>query len=299
VSVLALDRFRRRIIDTEKLLMKQYKLDKSQRFWMIVWGLFLAQLGNPIGSSVYFIPFQMEFSVTYPKHHQVFFSYYLAPYWDNLPVYVEHLLGAHWFGAADTTPLWWETARHDYRTVIIGIAAALIAGAVTVGLKKRKRASIKYMVASVPLAFVLAILVATPLVVFFTWATPFMNNFGLVKGNPYVLNFIGKGAIQLFVIGLVTGLVVRKLVLDRTFDTVQLMSLERKKAEDKTEKRWWKYVYPPNYINRWHYLDACKHEPESHARWFGLALSLCVPFLLFLLVFGIWLQNWGPAAHAH
>jgi hypothetical protein len=299
VSVLALDRFRRRIIDNDKLLMKQYGLDKSERVTMVIMGLVLMQFAVPIGSSIYFILFQTRLAWSYPKQNMSLGTVYLTDYWDRLPIYIEHLFGAHWF-ASEEAPTWWVTARHDFRHVLIGFVASLLVGAITVGLKKRKRASVTYMVFSVPLGFILAMSVAAVLIVFFEWAAPFMDQIGSSSGNPFVNDLIGKGTIQLTVIGFAAGFVAKKLVLIRTFATIQTMSIERWLADGVTvEKGWWRYVYPPNYRKRFRYLVACNHEPQSPARWLGLVLSFCAPVLLFLLVFGYWLLYFGPAAHAH
>jgi hypothetical protein len=292
-------RFGRRIVDPEKLLLKQYSLDKSERVDLITRGLVLTQLAIPIGSAIYFILFQTRLAWSYPKQNMSLGTLYWADLWDRLPIHLQNLFHEHWFGTSQEAPAWWVTARHDFRHVLIGLIAALLIGSITVGLKKRKRASVPHMVLSIPAAFIVAMVVASGLIVFFNWATPFMNDIGSSSGNPYVNDLIGKGTIQITLIGVVAGLVAKKLVLVRTFDTLQLMSLEQKLSDGKTEQWWWKYVYAPNYRNRFQYLQACDHEPQSPARWLGFVLSACAPILLFLLGFGIWLLYFGPAAHAH
>lgn len=299
MSAIRLHRNIRRFVDPDKLLLKQYKLSKSERLDMLIRGLLLSQVAVFIGSSIYFIFLQTQLRWSYPKGKMKFFNLYWADLWDRLPIHVEHLFGAHWFGASQAAPAWWVTARHDFRHVLIGVLAALLIGAITVGLKRRKRASVTHMVLSVPAALVVAIIVATALILFFDWATPFMKHFGVSTGNPYVENLVGKGTIQLTLIGIVTGIFVKRFVLARTFDTVQLMSLERNIDQGSTEKWWWKYVYPPNYRKRFKYLIASGHQCLPHNRWLGITLSVCAPILLFWLGFGIWLLYFGPAAHAH
>lgn len=273
--------FGKKMLDPDKLLLKQYSMRKRDRIGLIARGTLLGLLATPIGSAIYFLITQTDYHVGYPKKGQTFANVYLAHTWD-------HLINAPW----------WDTARHDVRKVLIGFLAMLLIGAVTIGFKQRKRASPTHMVLSVPFAFVAAIATAGALILFFNWAVPSMQNWGLGTNEATISQWIGSGTLQLTAIGLAAGFVAKR-IMHRTFDTVQLMSLENKIKAGKTEQWWWKIVYPPNYRRRFQYLVAANHQGPEHKRWLGITISLAAPFLTFLLAFGIWLDYFGPAAHVH
>jgi hypothetical protein len=295
ISVPLLHRLKK-AADPNKLLLKQYGLTKRQRVEMVVWGLVLMQFARPVGSSIYFIGTQTRLAWNYPKQSTTLFNVYLGDLWDRLPNHVQALFHAHWFTHSHAAPAWWVTARHDFRDVLIGFLVVMLLGAIKVGMKDYKKATVGHMVKSVVLAFVAAIIVAAGLIVFFNWATPFMRHFGVSSGNAYVADWIGKGAPQLIVTGFIAGYVAKR-ILARTFYTIQLISLERKMSRGATEQWWWKLAYPPNYRRRYAYLVASGHKPQQHGKALGYTLSVCAPLYLFLLGFGIWLLYFGPASH--
>lgn len=273
--------------------LKQYGLDKSERVDMLLRGAVFTQFAIPIASSVYFLVTQVRYMVGYQRSVVTLLS--LKDTWDRLPIHVENLFGTHWFGRSQKAPVWWIIARHDARHVMIGFIAVLLIGAVTVGLKERKRASKAHMLWSVPVAFVAALATAGVLIAFFIYVAPVVKQLGTTSGNSYLQNLVGKGTIQLTLIGVAAGFAA-KAVLKRTFDTIQLMSLERNIAQGAREHWWWKIVYPPTYRKRFRYLKACGNKGNLHNRALGIALAVSSPILAFLLGFGIWLLYFGPAA---
>jgi hypothetical protein len=292
----------RKIIDPDKLLFKKFGLSKRQRAIMLAFGLALAQVASPIGSACYFLWTQAHYLISYPEANGTngsLVNVQLKDSWDRLPVHIDNLIGVNWFGTAvhQTAPLWWVVARHDFRKVLIGFIAALLIGAVTVGLKKRKRRTPAEMVMSVPVALVAAGLTAGALIAAFTKLLPVLTHVGVVSSNPWLSEWLGRGQVELLVIGFLSGMTA-KMILARTFDTIQLMSLERNISQEATERWWWKFVYPPNYRNRFDLLVENGYECEAHSRWLGLTLTFGAPVLMFLAGFGIWLNYFGPAAGA-
>ena len=285
-----------RVIDPDKLLLKKYHLTPLQRVLMIAWASALSQIAIFVGSAMYFLTTQVSYEAGYGSSTVTLLS--LKDPWDRLPIYVENLFHASWFGSSQAAPAWWVVARHDFRHVLIGFLAALLIGAITVGLKKRKRASTAHMVLSVPLALMVAGLVSAVMIVVFDKVFPFVNKLGFVTNNPYLSDFLGKDTVQLTVVGVIAGIAAKR-VLARTFDTIQLLSLERNMAQDPNQKWWWRFVYPPNYRRRFDYLVASGHESGLHSKWLGMVLAFGGPVLVGLLAFGLWLDLLGPAAHAH
>jgi len=287
----------RRLPSREKLLLKQYGLKKHQRLLMAVWGAGLAQVAVPVGSAVYFLVTQVRYEVGYNGSTATLF--YLKDTWDRLPVHIDNLAGLNWFHTADQlAPVWWVVARHDFRKVLIGFLATLLVGAVTVGLKKRRQRTPLQMALSVPAALAAAGVTAGVLIAFFARAVPVVSQWGTANGVPYISEWLGRGQLELLAIGVLAGIPAKR-VLARTFDTVQLMSIERNMAQGTEEKWWHKIVYPPNYRQRMKLLRAEDHEPQAHSRWLGMTLAVGAPVFVFLAVFGIWLNNWGPAAGVH
>ena len=287
---------------TDKLLLKQFGLSKTQRLQMLAWGNVLAQVAVPVGSACYFLLTQAHYLVSYPEPDGTsgsLVNVWLKDTWDRLPVHIDNFIGVNWFHTANQlAPLWWVTARHDFRKVLIGFIAALLIGAVTVGLKNRRRATPVRMIASVPLALAAAGVTAGVLIALFARVTPAVTHFGIGGNMPWVSEWIGRGQVELLVIGFASGWPA-KMILARTFDTVQLMSIERNMAQGTTEQWWHKLVYPPNYRQRMKLLKAAGHEPELHSRWLGLTLTIGAPVFAFLAAFGVWLNYFGPAAGAH
>jgi hypothetical protein len=291
-----------KIINPDKLLFKQHGLKPHQRGIMLAFGLALAQIASPIGSACYFLWTQAHYHISFTEPNGTdgsLVNVWMKDSWDRLPVHIDNLIGVNWFGTAvrQVAPLWWITARHDFRKVLIGFIAALLIGAVTVGLKKRKRRTPAEMVLSVPVALVAAGLTAGALIAAFAKGLPFLSKVGVVSSNPWLSEWLGRGQVELLVIGFAAG-AVAKMILARTFDTIQLMSLERNISQEATERWWWKFVYPPNYRNRFDLLVVSNHECETHSRWLGLTLTFGAPVLMFLAGFGIWLNYFGPAAGA-
>lgn len=280
----------------DKKVLKEYKLSLTQRIPMLLTMVLLLEVATAVGSAIYFLFTQVSWQTRYGNKTTTIL--FLKDAWDRLPVHIDNALHVSWFGTSQVEPSWWVTARHDTRHVMIGFIAALLVGAVTIPLKNRKRATTLRMVLSVPAAFVVALVVAGGMIVAMNYVTPFMSHIGTTTGNPIVSNLIGKGTLQLTIIGVVAG-IAAKTVLKPTFDTIQLMSIERNIAQGDTEKWWWKIVYPPNYRNRFKYLVDTGHECEVGNRWLGLVLTVGAPFFVFLLGVGIWLLYFGPAAHAH
>jgi len=252
---------------------------------------------TPIVSALYFMITQMRLSFIYPKgNNDVFASLYLGDVWDRLPIHIDNLLHYGLFARLGSTvaPHTWVTIRHDTRNVGIGIGVAVIIGVITIGIKERKRASTRYMVWSVPFAVVLALVTTVVMSLFFIHVTPFIEHWGISTNNSW-LQAIAKGSFQATVTGVIAGFV-GKLPLRRTFYTLQLMSLERKIAKGRTERFWWRFVYPPTYRKRFHKLVAEGNKGELRTGWVGIVLSLSAPVALALCVIGVWVLHFGPAA---
>jgi hypothetical protein len=296
----------KRVLSGDALLFKQYGLDKSERATMIAMGLALSQIAIPIGSAIYFIFTQTRLLWTYPKGHFTFINYYLADLWDRAPIHIDNWLHHPYFTSLHTTaaPTWWVSDRHDLRHVLIGFVAVMLIGALTVGLKKRKRASALYMLGSFPLGLLLALITAVVLI--FAVNRAGIASWGVNSGNLYVQDFLAS--VPITVIGVLAGLAA-KTVLKRTFDTIQLISLEknltqaRAKVRDEDSSaskvelpRYAKWVYPPTYRKRFDYLVACNHVSKPHGPAMGFAMTMGAPILTFLLAFGVWVNYFGPAA---
>ena len=292
---------RQRLLDPDKLLLRSYKLTQSERGEMFARGFLLTQFAIPIGSALYFLFTQVKYQTQYGTTTMTWLS--LKDTWDRLPVHIQNLLGTHWF-TSQRAPAWWVVARHDFRHVLIGVIAVLLVGAFGIGLKQRKRASVAHMVASVPLAFLAAAVVAGALITLFAQGVVARaaNHVSAGTNVTYVGDLIGKGVIQLTLIGVLAGIAAKK-VLARTFYTLQGMSIDRNIAQGETLTGWKRFVYPANYRNRFHYeekrVSEGRHEARLGSSWIGVTISLAAPVIVFLLAFGIWLNYFGPAAHAH
>lgn len=279
----------------DKAQLKKYKLSLVQRIPMILWTVVCVISATAIGSAIYFLVTQVSWQTRYGNKTTIIM--YNKDLWDRLPVHIDNWLHVTWFGTSQVAPEWWYNARHDVRHVIIVVIAALLIGAITIPIKPRKRASGLKMALSVPLAFIVALATAGVMIVLMNYVTPFLAHWGTTTNNPLVSNYLGKGTLQLTVIGIVSG-IAAKAVLKPTFDTLQLMSLEGKLAQGDVEQWWWKFVYPPNYVNRFRYLKDCGHEVKRHNPVIGFFLTFGSPVFVFLLGVGIWLLYIGPAKHA-
>jgi hypothetical protein len=288
------------------LLLKQFGLSKWERVEMLVRGAVLSQFAVPIGSFLYFIWFQMRYLVTYQNSDgstSSFINVSLKNTWDRLPIHIDNLLHHGLFAPLGTVnePAWWVDARHDFRKVLIGFIVTLLIGAITVGFKKRERASVRHMVLSVPLAFLAAGLTAGLLIWGFISLPHSVSNLGTGNNVTYVSDYVGSGQLELLVIGIVSGLVA-KIFLARTFDTLQLMSIERNIAQGDKLDGWKRVLYGANYRKRFAYLQGRVNEESYRVDlghpWIGILLVTLTPAMLFLLGGGIWLLYLGgPASH--
>jgi hypothetical protein len=288
------------------LLLKQFGLSKWERVEMLVRGVVLSQFAVPIGSFLYFLWFQMHYQVTYLNPDGTtgsYFNVWLKDPWDRLPIHIDNLLHVGLFAPLGTVnePMWWVDARHDLRKVLIGFIVTLLIGAITVGFKKRKRASVRHMALSVPLAFLAAGVTAGLLIWGFLNLPHRVSSLGTGNNITYVSDYVGSGQLELLIIGIVSGLVA-KIFLARTFDTLQLMSIERNIAQGDVIKGWKKVLYGANYRKRFAYLQGRVNEGSYQADvghpWIGILLVTLTPAMLFLLAGGIWLLYLGgPASH--
>lgn len=297
-----LDRIHKpKILSADALLLKKYKLSKGERGQMIMWGVILAQLAVPIGSAVYYLGTQVSYK-TQAKGGQDITIYGSADkpgdWWDRLPNHLQAIFHNQMFGiTSPARPKLWITASHDIRHVIIGFVVGLLVGSLTVGLKKYKRRTAWQMILSVPIAFLAAITTATGLIVILTLAGAgdALNKWGLSTGNAYVASWIGSGALLVTLIGVLSGLVAKR-ILAPTFSTIQLLSLEDRIGEGRKVPRW----FPANYKRRHGYLIESGHECKSHGKYMGVFLVTIAPFLFALAVYGTYLLSpIGPAGHAH
>lgn len=297
---------RQRVVSREMLLLKQFGLSKWERVEMLVRGVLLSQFAVPIGSFLYFLWFQMHYQATYLNSDGTtgsYFNVWLKDPWDRLPIHIDNLLHVGLFAPLGTVtePAWWVDARHDFRKVLIGFIVTLLIGALTVGFKKRKRASVRHMALRVPLAFLAAGVTAGLLIWGFLDLPHRVSNLGTGNNVTYVSDYVGSGQLELLVIGIVSGLVA-KAILARTFDTLQLMSIERNIAQGDKIDGWKRFLYGANYRKRFGYVQKRVNEgsyPELEVGhpWIGILLVTLTPAMLFLLGGGVWLLYFGPAAH--
>jgi hypothetical protein len=292
----------RRLVDPDKLFLRSYKLTKAQRIEMLGRGVLFTNFAIPIGSAIYFLFTQVKYQTQYRSTTMTLL--YLKDTWDRLPIHLRNLVGAHWWGDTQAEPTWWVVARHDFRHVLIGVIAVLLVGGFGIGLKPRKARGVGQMLISIPLAFLAASVVAGALIYLFAQhqVAEAFDHVSAGSGVPYVQDVIGKGVIQLTVIGVFAGLAARK-VLARTFYTLQGMSIDRNIAQGESLTGWKRVVYPATYRNRFHMTEALrdrgKHEVQLGSAWLGVTISLITPIMLFLLGYGVYLLYFGPASHAH
>ena len=293
----------RKMLNPDKLLLKQFKLTKAERLEMVLRGVLLSQIAIPVGSAIYFLVTQVQYQTSYNGDTRTWF--FLKDAWDRLPVHVQNLLHDHIFNiTGQAAPEWWYTARHDFRHVLIGFLAILLVGAFGVGLKNYKPVGRLRMALSVPLSFVAATVVAAAGIWFFAWhpVASFLNKVGANPTIPYVGDLVGKGTIQLTFIGVLAGLAARQ-ILAPTFAQVQLQSIDRNIAQGDELTGWKRFVYPGNYRNRFALTQAKikqgTHTADIGSKWLGMLISVAVPVVTLLLAFGIWLNYFGPAAGAH
>lgn len=277
-----------------------YKLKPSQRLEMLIRGLILAQIAVPIGSAVYFLVTQVHYLLQYPEadgSSASLINVWLKKPWDNLPVYLDNLFNTGWF-AHMLPPATWDVARHDFRKVLIGFIAFALVGAITVGLKRYKRATWGHVAWTVPTAILATLLTATGLIALSIWSNPVIGSWGASSNLGYVSQFIGSGQLQLILIGALSAVPAR-LILARCLATVQLLSIDRNIAQGDVVTGIRKYVYPAAYRQRWANEVKEGNQGSLGSRWLGITIAVAAPLLVFLTVFGFWLNNLGPAAGAH
>lgn len=283
--------------------LKQFRMDKSQRISLMMIALALAQVAKYIGDGAYFVGFQMRFPAQYPKGNATYADWYLADWFDRLPVHLQNLLnrlGAHitWF-AAQGAPAWWEADRHLVRGIIIGLVAAALVQNLTAGVKVRPLGK-----AGLLLSPVLVIAIVLPLtalgVYLLTERMPQVLNVGAYSSVPYVGDWLGKDQWQPIILGFVV-LWPAKRVIRRVGATLQAASIDDKLLRGETEKPYWRFIYLPNWLQRFRYTqglrDARLHTPENHGRLIGTIITWTVILSVFLFIVGILVTTVGPASH--
>lgn len=283
----------------DKLLLKEYKLSFRERLEMIIRGTLLAQIAVPIGSALYFLITQVHYLLQYPEANNTsasLINVWVKPAWDNLPAYVDHIFGTGWFEHMIPAATW-AVARHDMRKVLIGFIAFALVGAITVGLKKYKRATWGHVAWAVPLAIVATLATATGLITLAIWSNPTVGSWGASNNIPYLSQFVGSGQLQLVIIGALSAIPAR-IILARVMATIQLISIDRNIAQDDNPESWKKYIYPAAYRRRWRNELRDGNKGDIGSRWLGITLAVAAPVLVFLTFFGLWLNNLGPAAGA-
>lgn len=294
-------RFRPRI-NKDKLLLRQYGLTKFERVMMYLWGTGFTQVAIPIGSALYYLITQERYLVESPGG-QPFTLFYLKDTWDRLPIHVANLFHAAWFHGSQIAPSWWVTARHDTRHVGIVITGIVLIGAFLIIVKPGKEpkpVTGKQMVLAVFLALIGALATTALMILLVTKGIHVLNNVGLVTGNPYLSELLGKGTLQLTLIGIPPGIVAKK-ILRRTFATLQLMSIENNLTRGVSKRRW--RIYPPNYRRRFtlHQTKANglreNRENVVHSRALTYVVMFGTPVLALLFGLGFWINYFGPASH--
>lgn len=297
-----------RSLAPSQLLFRQYRLDKSERFWMTLRGIIMSQLANPVGSAVYFLTTQVAYQTKYSTTVITWWS--LKDPWDRLPIHLQNGLNAlgariHWFHSQDAPPTW-VVARHDFRYVMIGALAVLMVKSVTVGLGKRDRKPVSnWRIITSPITIpAVAIICAIPGILFFTHVWPGIARHGLLDSNPYFGNWTGAGKWQLVLIGITAGLGA-KLLFTPVAASLQLVSIDKKLIAGVHPRRWWGQVYGPAYVKRFEFLRASmsspaadRHTPIEHGRALGVFLTVSALLFTVFLAFGIWLRYFGPAKGA-
>lgn len=297
-----------RQMSPDQLLFSEYGLSKAQKRIMTVWGIVFSQLANPVGDAIYFLFFQLEFPVIYPKGHVTYADWYLGDLYDRFPLHLQSVLNhigfrIHWF-TGPVAPDWWVADRHLGRRIIIGICIMFMAQLLTVGMgekdhKPLSRWAMAGRTAAVP---VIALTVTVAGVLFFTKVWPGVLNYGAFQNVPYVNDWLSATAWQAILIGLLAGLA-SKRVFRPVAATLQLASIDNKLMRNETEKPWWRFVYTPAYRRRFEYLQEQKerkqHTPKDHGKVIGVALTVFAFGFTALLIIGVLVKYLGPAAHAH
>ena len=310
MSLTLLQRVRQKnIIDPDKLLLKQYKLSPGEKLEMILRSLVLSQVAVLIGSALYYLFWETHYTVTHGQPDGStgsFINISLKDTWDRLPVHIDNLLHRGLFyqlGTVDSSATW-DTARHDVRHVMIGFLTVLLIGSVTVGLKNYKRATWSHVAWSVPTAFFAAIGTAAALITLFAYhpVASWFSHTGTNPDLPYAGQFIGSGALQLTLIGVLAG-IVAKLFLNRDFATLQLMSIERNIDQGDSVTGIRKFIYPAAYRNRFDMIkdkvDNRGYKCKAGSKWIGITLVLATPVIALLIATGIYINYFGPAVGAH
>lgn len=284
----------------------------------ILWGVVIAHIVKWIGNALYFLTWQVRYSVGYGKTN--FTWWYMKDTWDRLPVHISNLLGKHWF-AVQTAPIWWITWRHDIRDVGISFFATL---AVSFMFTKPKyemddAPSVKRYLTSIPLA-VLAALVPIGLIGVLAWKLPWLTQHGWAVPESFgalaseVNGFIAAGTWITVAMGIAGGLVA-KPIIKRVADDVQWFFAQVSSAKviakregrsglagtldsalGGTVARTDRVVGTPAHRARVHWI--LKNRPDEPARspWLTRILMIGAALVLPLAAFGAWVTIWGPAA---
>jgi hypothetical protein len=287
-------------------LLKKHKLRVTDRGLLLMWGALLSQVAVPIGSAIYFLVTQVAYQTKYGNTTTTFIG--LKDTWDRLPVHVQNLLHNKYLGHAhqafglhsQSAPLWWVTARHDARHVLIGFLGTLLVLGIMVGFKYVKKLKWHQMLGHLVLAFLASAAVAAVMIVLLSHGLAFAEHWGTKSGNPWVADWVNKGSWQLTIIGIAAGIPAHK-ILAPVFGTFQTMQAEKRLARKSPPPKW----FPPNYRHRYDYLEDKYTDQQEAAlrvanqsKVLKVVLFIAIPVLTFLLGFGIWLNyGGGPATH--
>jgi hypothetical protein len=234
---------------------------------------------------------------------------FLAAFIVALPVAA---LGIGFFAWFLPHVLHWDAARlglvvtsSDAQIVFAVTAAAAAAALVAVLCLVRRAGFVLLLAAVVTSTLAIYALFALLLPRYGFSAAPAGRGIGTLAGQ-----WIGKGAWEATLVGIATGLAM-KPVLRPAQDTLQLISIEKKMldhqriGEDGTVSyagplAWWRWVYGPNYVNRYEYCTGEGHQPQKHGAVLGALMALAAPVAALMIANGIWLL-WlgGPATGVH
>ncbi len=301
-------------LDPRQLTLAKYQLTKAERGELILRGLVLTQVAALIGSSIYFLTIQRKWGFQDPPAHGAKTSNWNT-YWawkdfyDRFPNHVQNWLNSLGLDIhvihGQLAPAWYVAARHDFRHFLIGLIAAILVSSITIGL--RKKGYVRVPNWKIPLKFAEGILVAVPVAIisigFFAWFMPHVVGVDIADWGSNVGGtlgeWVGKGAWESTLCGVLAGLAM-KMIIKSSQATIQLVSMENHLNDKDDVKGWWRYVYGPNYVKRYEYLQETDHTPERHGQLLGLFMALAVPVSLALIGFAIWnLYLGGPATGAH
>jgi hypothetical protein len=284
----------------------------------VIWGIAIAHIVKWIGNALYFLVWQVRYSVGYGP--TTFTWWNMKDTWDRLPVHISNLLGQHWF-VLQTAPLWWITWRHDIRDVGISFFATVI---VEFMFTKPKYAlddapSVKRYAITLPAAVGLA-LIPISIIGVLAWQLPWIMRHGWQIPPAFgglaseVNGFIAAGAWIAVLMG-ISGGVAAKPMIKRVADDVQWfyaqvsafkilskregrggLAGQLDSAFSGTVLRSDRVIGTPVHRSRVHWI--LEHRPDTPARspWLTRILAIIGMATVPLAIFGAWLTIWGPAA---